>query len=89
MSARACQDTKKSLRAVNVEAAHKEYGSRNDRSQTRAAIPDAWLELVEKGSEVQHVEGSRTRTELHQQWYRMQSLPVACLREPIPSCEVH
>jgi predicted type IV restriction endonuclease len=34
-----------------LEAAKKEYRSRNRRSQARAAIPDAWRELVEKGDE--------------------------------------
>ena len=31
-----------------LEAARKEYRSRNRRSQARAAIPEAWRELVEK-----------------------------------------
>lgn len=34
-----------------LEAARKEYRSRNRRSQARQAIPDAWRELVEKGDE--------------------------------------
>lgn len=34
-----------------LEAARKEYRSRNRRSQARAAIPEAWQELVEKGDE--------------------------------------
>ena len=34
-----------------LETARKEYRSRNRRSQARAAIPDAWRELVEKGNE--------------------------------------
>ncbi len=35
-----------------LEAARKEYRSRNRRSQAKAAIPEAWRELVEKGDEV-------------------------------------
>jgi predicted type IV restriction endonuclease len=35
-----------------LDAAKKEYRSRNRRSQARAAIPEAWRELVEKGDEV-------------------------------------
>lgn len=35
-----------------LEAARKEYRSRNRRSQARAAIPGAWRELVEKGDEL-------------------------------------
>lgn len=35
-----------------LEAARKEYRSRNRRSQAQAAIPDAWRELVEKGDEL-------------------------------------
>jgi hypothetical protein len=35
-----------------LEAARKEYRSRNRRSQARAAIPEAWRELVEKGDEL-------------------------------------
>lgn len=35
-----------------LETARKEYRSRNRRSQARAAIPEAWRELVEKGDEV-------------------------------------
>lgn len=35
-----------------LEAARKEYRSRNRRTQARAAIPDAWRELVEKGDEL-------------------------------------
>lgn len=34
-----------------LEAARKEYRSRNRRTQARAAIPDAWHELVKKGNE--------------------------------------
>jgi hypothetical protein len=34
-----------------LETARKEYRSRNRRSQARAAIPEAWRELVEKGDE--------------------------------------
>lgn len=34
-----------------LETARKEYRSRNRRSQAKAAIPDAWRELVEKGDE--------------------------------------
>jgi hypothetical protein len=34
-----------------LEAARKEYRSRNRRSQACAAIPEAWRELVEKGNE--------------------------------------
>ena len=34
-----------------LEAARKEYRSRNRRTQARAAIPEAWRELVEKGNE--------------------------------------
>ena len=34
-----------------LEIARKEYRSRNRRSQARAAIPEAWRELVEKGDE--------------------------------------
>jgi hypothetical protein len=34
-----------------LEMARKEYRSRNRRSQARAAIPEAWRELVEKGDE--------------------------------------
>ncbi|MGD0499207.1 MAG: type I restriction enzyme HsdR N-terminal domain-containing protein [Bryobacteraceae bacterium] len=34
-----------------LETARKEYRSRNRRSQARAAIPEAWRELVEKGNE--------------------------------------
>jgi len=34
-----------------LEAARQEYRSRNRRSQARAAIPEAWRELVEKGNE--------------------------------------
>jgi predicted type IV restriction endonuclease len=35
-----------------LETARTEYRSRNRRSQARAAIPDAWRELVEKGDEL-------------------------------------
>ena len=35
-----------------LETAHKEYGNLNRRSQARAAIPEAWRELVEKGDEL-------------------------------------
>lgn len=35
-----------------LETARKEYRSRNRKSQARAAIPDAWRELVEKGDEL-------------------------------------
>ncbi len=35
-----------------LEAARKEYRSRNRRFRSRAAIPDAWRELVEKGDEL-------------------------------------
>jgi len=35
-----------------IEAARKEYRSRNRRSQAKAAIPEAWRELVEKGDEL-------------------------------------
>ncbi|MCU0770256.1 MAG: hypothetical protein MUE94_00610 [Verrucomicrobia bacterium] len=35
-----------------LEVARKEYRSRNRRSQAKAAIPEAWRELVEKGDEV-------------------------------------
>ncbi|MGD1088368.1 MAG: hypothetical protein ABR955_06545 [Verrucomicrobiota bacterium] len=35
-----------------LEAARKEYRSRNRRSQAKAAIPEAWRELVEKGDEL-------------------------------------
>lgn len=35
-----------------LEAARKEYRSRNRRSQAKAAIPEAWSELVEKGDEL-------------------------------------
>jgi len=35
-----------------LEAARKEYRSQNRRSQARAAIPEAWRELVEKGDEL-------------------------------------
>jgi NTP pyrophosphatase (non-canonical NTP hydrolase) len=35
-----------------LEAARKEYRSRNRRAQARAAIPEAWRELVEKGDEL-------------------------------------
>ncbi len=35
-----------------LEAARKEYRSRNRRSQAQAAIPEAWRELVEKGDEL-------------------------------------
>jgi len=34
-----------------LETARQEYRSRSRRSQARAAIPDAWRELVEKGNE--------------------------------------
>lgn len=34
-----------------LETARKEYRSRNRRSQAKAAIPEAWRELVEKGDE--------------------------------------
>lgn len=34
-----------------LETARKEYRSRNRRSQAKAAIPEAWKELVEKGDE--------------------------------------
>jgi predicted type IV restriction endonuclease len=34
-----------------LETARKEYRSRSRRSQARAAIPEAWRELVEKGDE--------------------------------------
>lgn len=34
-----------------LETARKEYRSRNRRSQARAAVPEAWRELVEKGNE--------------------------------------
>ena len=36
---------------VALETARREYRSRNRRSQARAAIPEAWRELVEKGDE--------------------------------------
>lgn len=36
----------------SLEAARKEYRSRNRRSQAKAAIPEAWRELVEKGDEL-------------------------------------
>ncbi|MBN8456443.1 MAG: hypothetical protein J0M04_01160 [Verrucomicrobia bacterium] len=35
-----------------LETARKEYRSRNRQSQARAAIPEAWRELVEKGDEL-------------------------------------
>lgn len=35
-----------------LDTARKEYRSRNRKSQARAAIPDAWRELVEKGDEL-------------------------------------
>lgn len=35
-----------------LEAARKEYRSRNRRSEARRAIPEAWRELVEKGDEM-------------------------------------
>jgi len=35
-----------------LEDSRKEYRSRNRRSQAKAAIPEAWRELVEKGDEV-------------------------------------
>jgi hypothetical protein len=35
-----------------LETSRKEYRSRNRKSQARAAIPDAWRELVEKGDEL-------------------------------------
>lgn len=35
-----------------LEIARKEYRSRNRRSQAKAAIPEAWHELVEKGDEL-------------------------------------
>jgi predicted type IV restriction endonuclease len=35
-----------------LEAARKEYRSRNRRTQAKAAIPEAWRELVEKGDEL-------------------------------------
>ena len=35
-----------------LEAARKEYRSRNRRAQARAAIPDAWRELVQKGDQL-------------------------------------
>lgn len=35
-----------------LEVARKEYRSRNRRSQAKAAIPEAWRELVEKGDEL-------------------------------------
>lgn len=35
-----------------LEFARREYRSRNRRSQAKAAIPDAWRELVEKGDEL-------------------------------------
>ena len=35
-----------------LETARQEYRSRNRRSQARAAIPEAWRELVEKGDEL-------------------------------------
>jgi hypothetical protein len=35
-----------------LDTARKEYRSRNRRSQARAAIPEAWRELVEKGDEL-------------------------------------
>ncbi|MBX3473658.1 MAG: hypothetical protein KF754_04685 [Planctomycetes bacterium] len=35
-----------------LEAARKEYRSRNRRSQAKSAIPEAWRELVEKGDEL-------------------------------------
>jgi predicted type IV restriction endonuclease len=34
-----------------LETARKEYRNRNRRTQARAAIPEAWCELVEKGNE--------------------------------------
>jgi predicted type IV restriction endonuclease len=36
----------------SLEAARKEYRSRSRRSQAKAAIPEAWRELVEKGDEL-------------------------------------
>lgn len=36
----------------SLEAARKEYRSRNRRSQAKDAIPEAWRELVEKGDEL-------------------------------------
>lgn len=35
-----------------IETARKEYRSRNRQSQARAAIPEAWRELVDKGDEL-------------------------------------
>ncbi len=35
-----------------IESARKEYRSRSRRSQAKAAIPEAWRELVEKGDEL-------------------------------------
>ena len=35
-----------------LESARKEYRSRNRRTQAKAAIPEAWRELVEKGDEL-------------------------------------
>jgi hypothetical protein len=45
--ARACVESGEAL-----ETARKEYRSRNRRSQARAAIPEAWRELVGKGDEL-------------------------------------
>ncbi len=36
----------------SLDTARKEYRSRNRKSQAKAAIPDAWRELVEKGDEL-------------------------------------
>ena len=43
-----------------LETARKEYRSRNRSAQARAAIPDAWREMVEKGDEllVEHLAGA-------------------------------
>jgi hypothetical protein len=54
----AAESLKRYLERVRVETgealetARKEYRSRNRRSQAKAAIPEAWRELVEKGDEL-------------------------------------
>lgn len=45
-------DHQRVVTGESLEGARKEYRSRNRKSQARAAIPEAWAELVEKGDEL-------------------------------------
>jgi predicted type IV restriction endonuclease len=45
-------DYQRVVSGESLEAARKEYRSRNRKSQAKAAIPEAWAELVEKGDEL-------------------------------------